>query len=341
MLPVQLVQSVSDGARAEFLEDIARRRLAFSASWEIYSTVDATASTDIGLTPVRRHASDREAVSWSRVGGAAVLIEQRGTELRLTGAANDTGTLTAALDRIAEAVRALLPKDLVTAQVWSSGRSQERPVPTYAWTEISMNYPARVREQLDSVMTAPHPPASSGLIVWHGPPGTGKTAATRALLRRWSGSCDLAVILDGASFLKGHFDFDQFMDARDGLLRRRPTLLVLEDLDEILLDHGRTRVDSGLAKLLSLTDGLVTDLGLVVVATTNSEIAALDAALKRPGRCLGVVEFRRFLPDEAADWLGCGPATTAEATLAELYAERESRPRSLYEATTVDLGGYL
>jgi hypothetical protein len=75
--------------------------------------------------------------------------------------------------------------------------------------------------------------------------------------------------------------------------------------------------------------------------TTNSDLAVLHAALVRPGRNLGVVEFRKFSPDEGHRWLGAdGPAPKGEMSLAELFAIRNGK-RSNATADKKLMGQYL
>ncbi len=42
--------------------------------------------------------------------------------------------------------------------------------------------------------------AAGKLILWHGPPGTGKTWALRAILREWRGWAEAHYILDPENF---------------------------------------------------------------------------------------------------------------------------------------------
>ncbi len=46
------------------------------------------------------------------------------------------------------------------------------------WSGIARNYPGHTRTQLGRLMAAPAPEGTGRLLLWHGEPGTGKTAAT-------------------------------------------------------------------------------------------------------------------------------------------------------------------
>ncbi len=80
-----------------------------------------------------------------------------------------------------------------------------------------------------------------------------------------------------------------------------------------------------------MTDGL---LGQgredIFLLTFNEKVERIDPAFLRPGRCVAKVEFLRFGPAEAAEWLRrrCAPAAAprAETTLAEIYARLAADP---------------
>ena len=56
-----------------------------------------------------------------------------------------------------------------------------RGIEVPAWDEIEDNYPSSVGKALSELMARRFGDGESGgLILWHGPPGTGKTYAVRA-----------------------------------------------------------------------------------------------------------------------------------------------------------------
>jgi len=125
----------------------------------------------------------------------------------------------------------------------------------------------------------------------HGPPGTGKTSALRAVA--------------------GHFGLDVYAlslsdlaaDANlNDLLANVPerALLLLEDID--VVHAAKTRDDSEregltLAGLLNALDGMVTPHGLVIGMTTNRR-DVLDEALLRDGRVDYELEMGPLTPDQ-------------------------------------------
>jgi SpoVK/Ycf46/Vps4 family AAA+-type ATPase len=189
------------------------------------------------------------------------------------------------------------------------------------WQAIERNYAAATRERLGELMGTTPPFAGGRLVLWHGPPGTGKTNALRALAYEWRQHAMLHYVTDPQELLTqpGYMQ-SLLLDQAD----RRWRLIVLEDaVDLVAPDAG-----SGLSRLLNLTDGFVGQgLKVLVLITGNDPLDGLHPAVSRPGRCAAEVAFERFDADAAAEWLA-GRGANAEvgpASLAELYGVLDGR----------------
>jgi hypothetical protein len=242
--------------------------------------------------------------------------------------------------------------DVLMVRTWYAGyqgvTSSYSDLILPSWDDIAPNYPEPTRTQLDELM-ALGPPSNGSLegklILFHGPPGCGKTFAIRALFRSWCEWCAPELLIDPESAFGETRYLIQLLRStahqEPGSAERLWRVLVAEDADKYLGADARASDNPALDRLLNVADGLIGQGSrLLYLLTTNSELAVLHSALVRPGRSLGVVEFRKFSPDEGQRWLGAdGPVRKGEMTLAELFAIRNGRQSS--RAADKKLGQYL
>lgn len=208
------------------------------------------------------------------------------------------------------------------------------------WSAVEANYPPVVREQLSALMAMESPSAGGRLVLLHGPPGTGKTHAIRALARSLAPWCSLDYVIDVDAFFQHASYMVSTMVMEEGPLDSdRWRVVVLEDSGEYLRPDASDKVGLGLGRLLNLADGLVGQgLRIMILMTTNEHVDELHPAVTRPGRCLANLGLGPFSVEEGEAWLedhGVTAALDAPATLAELYA------RLVSPASAVAAGGQL
>ncbi|MET7391378.1 DUF5925 domain-containing protein [Streptomyces sp. NPDC005529] len=196
-----------------------------------------------------------------------------------------------------------------------------RPTCVPGWNDIRSNYAGSAAARIDQLAVLAPVALHGTIILMHGPTGTGKTTALRALVRSWQKWCDFEYILDPEHFF-GSADYLLNVAAPTRPRSDRWSALILEDCDELLRSDAKRAVGQNVGRLLNLSDGILGQGGkTLLIMTTNEEVHKLHPAIIRPGRCLAQVEIGRLSRDEVSRWNGGAAADIAtSATLAQLYA---------------------
>jgi Domain of unknown function (DUF5925)/ATPase family associated with various cellular activities (AAA) len=320
-------------------------------------------------SPLFRSASPHQESIVAQDGNALLHVSLYSGYVNAQVAAPDAAAAQAALDRLRDVLPAPEPvaRHDVPVTFWTytphGPMPSVRPIAVPEWSEISANYAAETRVELDRIMSGFRPAHGGQLILWHGTAGTGKTFALRALAWEWREWCHLHYIVDPDTFFGERADYLmsvltqpnevsmrlQMMRSMHGFgpaivqhvsqgadgedddgeadAARHWRLLVLEDTGELLTPDAKSIIGQGLSRFLNVVDGLLGQgLRVLVLVTTNEELRRLHPAVARPGRCAANIEFEPLGADEAAEWLrahGHDGEPPDGRILASLYAELE------------------
>jgi hypothetical protein len=157
----------------------------------------------------------------------------------------------------------------------------------------------------------------SGLYLFYGEPGTGKSSYIKHLL---TGEIKRKI----AYIPVGLIDKLTHPDMVPLLMNSKDIVLVLEDAEKALLSRDVSDNSAIVSTILNLTDGFIGQaLNITLIATFNTEKDKIDAALLRKGRLKLSHEFKKLSVGNAqkiADKLGI-PAReiTEDMTLADIY----------------------
>ena len=241
--------------------------------------------------------------------------------------------------------------DEITVNFYTQGNggpnSRPRAIEANPWDSTRDNYVMSVRDEVDTLLRMDGSNLPGGkLILWHGPPGTGKTSAIRTLCREWRKWVEPYYIVDPEAFF-GHANYmmaallGNNYDEED-----KHRLLIVEDSDEFLRHNSKDATGQGLGRLLNITDGMVGQgLKIIILITTNENVSDFHPALTRSGRCLANMHFSHFSAPDANEWLtkhGSDKNVDKATSIADLYALlAEHEKVSNYERASVHTGQYL
>jgi len=178
--------------------------------------------------------------------------------------------------------------------------------------EIAENYHERVIEQSKEFLKYAEA-TTHGLLVLSGEVGTGKSYLIRSLLTEMKTTRRAIVCTPATTFLE-----------QAGLLTQTCThfsksIVVLEDIGDIVERDAASRYVSARANLLNFAEGLLALMSDAIIALSfNHKIDKIDEAIIRPGRCLANIEVP-LLEYDHAQKLVSFEIPEREYTLAEVY----------------------
>lgn len=153
-------------------------------------------------------------------------------------------------------------------------------------TDVNLNYnddfpDKKIKEILKS--------KESGVLIFHGEPGTGKSSYIRHLIE----TVDKKFLYIDQSCFAYMTNANLF----DLLLSYKDSIVILEDSEELV--KKRKKGNSQISALLNLTDGLLADsLKMKFICTFNADIGDIDPALLRKGRLKIKYEMKKLSPDK-------------------------------------------
>jgi predicted AAA+ superfamily ATPase len=175
------------------------------------------------------------------------------------------------------------------------------------------NYPPELTQKYER-LTEIIEDDSSGLVLFSGEPGTGKSTFIKYL----SSQFERQIIYLPSSMTSALTDptFINF------LVEQQSSVIIIEDAEEALLSREETK-NPAVTNLLNITDGILGDcLQILVIATCNTDKSNIDQALLRKGRMLFEHEFGRLSVEQSNKLLektGTTDRTDKPLTLAEIY----------------------
>jgi len=163
-----------------------------------------------------------------------------------------------------------------------------------------LNYAPEVASQIRDVLSwvASSDPFGR-IVIFAGPPGTGKSFAVRALVTETENVEWVIVPSHLVSRLAGPDMVQVLLEERGAA--EGPLGLIVEDADSLLRERLAGNDENVVSQLLNLGEGLTGDLANIrIILTTNVARLQIDKALLRKGRLYKFVQFNALAPERAA-----------------------------------------
>jgi hypothetical protein len=186
--------------------------------------------------------------------------------------------------------------------------------------DLSTHYNDDLLPVHDTIVQRLQQPQDKGIVILHGPPGTGKTSYIRHLC----GLTDKPKLFIPPN-LAARIADPEFINL---LHDNTNSVLIIEDAESLLMkrdaSHGGA---SAVSNLLNLSDGLLADcFHIQIVCTFNTDLSRIDSALLRKGRLIAAYQFQPLTQAKAqalASSLGQTSPLTEPTALADIYNREE------------------
>ena len=164
---------------------------------------------------------------------------------------------------------------------------------------------------------------NTGLYLFHGESGTGKTTFIRKLISELSETKTFIYVPSYLMFELSNPELISFIS------KYKESILILEDAENVLTNAMSDRTQA-VANILNISDGLLNDaVSIQIIATFNVEKKIIDEALTRPGRLKVNHKFKALTVDESN--------RLAEHLKIEKRFKRPTVVANIYEKPSEDL----